>query len=91
MSSGIIKNLQLQHSTGINPAAARLFAVGEGMYRRDSNPMYLQIDFLQLTTVTGISMQGAFGGWRKKYVTQYHLRYSNDSTTFTPSGMVSFN
>ncbi|XP_057313253.1 receptor-type tyrosine-protein phosphatase F-like [Hydractinia symbiolongicarpus] len=86
MSSGIIKNSQLQHSNGKNVAAARLFDGGDGMLQQKTNKqMYLQIDFIKLKTVTGISMQGAFKGWKNQYVTQYHLAYSNDSTTFTPS------
>ncbi|XP_057314378.1 receptor-type tyrosine-protein phosphatase F-like isoform X2 [Hydractinia symbiolongicarpus] len=84
MSSGIIKNTQLESNNGINEAASRLFNSDDGMHRIDYKiPMYLQIDFQKAKTVTGISMQGSFEGWTKKFIKKYNIKYSNDSKTFT--------
>ncbi|XP_057314379.1 uncharacterized protein LOC130655622 isoform X1 [Hydractinia symbiolongicarpus] len=84
MSSGIIKNTQLKSNNGIIEAASRLFNFDDGMHRMNDNiPMYLQIDFQKAKTVTGISMQGSFEGWIKKFIKKYNIKYSNDSKTFT--------
>ncbi|XP_057314367.1 receptor-type tyrosine-protein phosphatase S-like isoform X2 [Hydractinia symbiolongicarpus] len=83
MSSGIIKDTQLQNSRGNDARKARLFLPGNGMYATSNNPIYLQVDLINAKTVTGISMQGVFRKWAALKILKYTLSYSNNKTTFT--------
>ncbi|XP_057313827.1 uncharacterized protein LOC130655137 isoform X2 [Hydractinia symbiolongicarpus] len=88
MSTSIIKNSQLTQSTGANATAARLFYPGIGLYKQSTFPMYLQVDFVTIKAVTGISMEGVYQAFKKHFVKTYKLSYSNDSINFIRSNQV---
>ncbi|PFX31363.1 Zinc metalloproteinase nas-15 [Stylophora pistillata] len=91
MEDFTIKNSQITASNSVNrfhgPTQARLnLPVGKGgvgawCVGRPSNEEYLQVDFLNKTTITGVATQGRESAY-PKFVKEYLLSYSDDGKSW---------